>query len=238
MFFMLRDGMNIPACTTALLINLVMYTLATLTIGSLSVLFHFNLFRRMSLFSRILIVVGCFIMTGLSLLFYMLLRRGEILYRLCDRVMEMLGKRKLLSNLTKKQAKLKKKMAEYQQCSDEIAGHGWMLIRIFIINLLQRLSQIGVTFTIFMALGEGLRTSVEGFVVQAFTALGSNSIPIPGGMGGADYLMLDGFGEILGRDAASIEMLCRGCSFYVCIITSALIVLAGYFMGRKRSLRK
>ncbi len=238
MFFMLRDGMTFPACTTALLINLVMYTLATLTIGSLSVLFHFNLFRRMSLFSRILIVVGWFIMTGLSMLFYMLLRRGEILYRLCDRVMEMLGKRKLLSNLTKKQAKLKKKMAEYQQCSDEIAGHGRMLIRIFIINLLQRLSQIGVTFMIFMALGEGLRTSVEGFVVQAFTALGSNSIPIPGGMGGADYLMLDGFGEILGRDAASIEMLCRGCSFYVCIITSALIVLAGYFMGRKRSLRK
>ena len=152
MFFMLRDGMTFPACTTALLINLVMYTLATLTIGSLSVLFHFNLFRRMSLFSRILIVVGWFIMTGLSLLFYMLLRRGEILYRLCDRVMEMLGKRKLLSNLTKKQAKLKKKMAEYQQCSDEIAGHGRMLIRIFIINLLQRLSQIGVTFMIFMAL--------------------------------------------------------------------------------------
>ena len=91
---------------------------------------------------------------------------------------------------------------------------------------------------IFMALGEGFRTSLEGFVIQAFTALGSNSIPIPGGMGGADYLMLDGFGEILGRDAASIEMLCRGCSFYVCIITSALIVLAGYFMGRKRSLKK
>ena len=231
MFFMLRDGMTFPACTTALLINLVMYTLATLTIGSLSVLFHFDLFRRMSLFSKILIVVGWFIMMGLSMLFYMLLRRGEILYRLCDRVMEMLEKRKLLSNLTKKQAKLKK-------CSDEIAGHGRMLIRIFIINLLQRLSQIGVTFMIFMALGEGFRTSLEGLVIQAFTALGSNSIPIPGGMGGADYLMLDGFGEILGRDAASIEMLCRGCSFYVCIITSALIVLAGYFMGRKRSLKK
>ena len=69
------------------------------------------------------------------------------MYRLCDRVMEMLENR-LLSNLTKKQAKLKKKMAEYQQCSDEIAGHGRMLIRIFIINLLQRLSQIGVTFMI------------------------------------------------------------------------------------------
>ena len=64
---------------------------ASAFVTSLSVLFHFNLFRRMSLFSRILIVVGCFIMTGLSLLFYMLLRRGEILYRLCDRVMEMLG---------------------------------------------------------------------------------------------------------------------------------------------------
>lgn len=231
-FFMLRDGMSLPACTTALLINLVMYTLATLTIGSVSMVFHFDLFQKMSVVSKALIIIGWFIMIGLSFGFYMLLRKSEILHRLLDRIMDWLEKRKFLSNLTKKKEKLKKKMEEYQQCSDEIAGHGKMLVNIFILNLLQRISQIGVTFMIFMSLGKGLRMSFAGFVIQAFTALGSNSIPIPGGMGGADYLMLDGFGKILGHDAASVEMLCRSCSFYLCIVTSAVIVLVGYFVGK------
>lgn len=236
-FFMLKDGVTLAACTSALLINLVMYTLATLTIGSLCLLFHLKLFFQMSVLSRILIGAGWIIMLALSFLFYMLLRHSEILYRIAEMLLALLERIHILRNPEKRRRSLKAKMAEYQQCSDEIAGQGRMLIQVYILNLFQRLSQIGVTFTVFMAMGKGIKQSAQGFVVQALTALGSNSIPIPGGMGGADYLMLDGFRRILSQGSTTMEMLCRGCSFYLCIITSALIVLAGYLVRQRRTVR-
>lgn len=236
-FFMMKDGVTLAACTSALLINLVMYTLATLTIGSLCLLFHLKLFFQMSILSRILIGAGWIIMLVLSFLFYMLLRHAGILYRIADGVLTVMERLRVIRNPVKKRKSLKAKMAEYQQCSDEITGQGRMLSQVYMLNLFQRLSQIGVTFTVFMAMGKGMKQSAQGFVVQALTALGSNSIPIPGGMGGADYLMLDGFRKILSQDSTTMEMLCRGCSFYMCIITSALIVLAGYLVRRRKTVQ-
>lgn len=236
-FFMMKDGVTLAACTSALLINLVMYTLATLTIGSLCLLFHLKLFFQMSILSRIFIGAGWIIMLVLSFLFYMLLRHAGILYRIADGVLTVMERLRVIRNPAKKRKSLKAKMAEYQQCSDEITGQGRMLSQVYMLNLFQRLSQIGVTFTVFMAMGKGMKQSAQGFVVQALTALGSNSIPIPGGMGGADYLMLDGFRIILSQDSTTMEMLCRGCSFYMCIITSALIVLAGYLVRRRKTVQ-
>ena len=68
--------------------------------------------------------------------------------------------------------------------------------------------------------------------------MGSNCIPIPGGMGVTDYLMLKGYQQLMSREAAfQLEMLSRGLSFYVCIFVSLTAVLIGYVtIKRKKKL--
>ena len=39
-------------------------------------------------------------------------------------------------------------------------------------------------------------------------------MPIPGAMGVADYIMIDGFKQLVGRNAANMELLCRGIDVY------------------------
>ena len=59
--------------------------------------------------------------------------------------------------------------------------------------------------------------------------------PIPGAMGVADYLMLDGFTAITGREAAfELEMLSRAITFYICVAVSGIITLAGYLIKRRK----
>ncbi|MFQ6930278.1 MAG: hypothetical protein ACLRR3_04225 [Eubacterium sp.] len=70
--------------------------------------------------------------------------------------------------------------------------------------------------------------SAQGYVVL----VGSNSVPIPGAVGAADYLFIDGFGGIL-KDPVSIELLSRGISFYCCIIICGIITL-GVYCTKKR----
>ena len=65
------------------------------------------------------------------------------------------------------------------------------------------------------------------FQHRAMWFLVQNSVPIPGAVGAADYLFIDGFGGIL-KDPVSIELLSRGISFYCCIIICGIITLGIY----------
>ena len=52
-------------------------------------------------------------------------------------------------------------------------------------------------------------------------------------VGGTDYIMIDGFKQLVGRNAANMELLCRGMTFYGSVITSAVIILIGYIIRKK-----
>lgn len=231
-YFMVKDGMSIPAATTVLLINLIMYTLALLTVGGINLIIRFRLFLDLAVGAKALVIIGIIILVLLCVGFYMALRKASILERVCMALIRILTKFHFMRYPKKYQEKLSRKILEYQECSDIIAGHGKMLRQIYVLNLLQRLSQLGVTFMMFMAVGKGLEVSYNSFAIQSFVAMGSNSIPIPGGMGGADYLMIKGFKLLVGSEAANMEMLCRGFTFYICVITSAVIVLIGYLVRK------
>ena len=86
-----------------------------------------------------------------------------------------------------------------------------------------------------LAVGEGVNKAVDVSVIQCFVAMGSNCVPIPGAMGVADYIMIDGFKQLVGKNAANMELLCRGMTFYGSVITSAVIILIGYIIRKKRA---
>ena len=68
-------------------------------------------------------------------------------------------------------------MKEYQECSNSITGQTGLLIEIFFWNIMQRVSQLLVSFMIFMA--EGVNKAVDVSVIQCFVAMGSNCVPNP-----------------------------------------------------------
>lgn len=53
----------------------------------------------------------------------------------------------------------------------------------FFLNLMQRMSQLLVSFMIFMSMGEGVKKAMDVSVIQCFVAMGSNCVPIPGQWG-------------------------------------------------------
>ena len=74
--------------------------------------------------------------------------------------------------------------------------------------------------------------------IQCVVTIGYNCGPVPGGMGVADYLMVDGFSDLMGlEEALHLEVLSRSISFYFCVALSAMIVLAGYLRQKKRDSR-
>lgn len=232
-YFMHRDGMRGSAITTSLLLNLIMYTLALFCVGVISMFMQFDFLLSFQGISKILIGVGFFILIFLTSTFYLLLCRADVLYNFCNNMLKLLEKLHIVRKLEQKQEKLKHTLQDYKECADAMIGNKRMLLDAFLLNLLQRLSHLGVTFAIFMAMGKSVDLAIKSVYMQCFVAIGSNSIPIPGGMGAADYLMLDGFSILIGGDESVVmELLCRGVSFYGSVTLSAILVIAGYFMRK------
>ena len=84
-----------------------------------------------------------------------------------------------------------------------------------------------------------------GWIVLSFAIylsvmvlVGVYSLPIPGGMGVADYLLISGLTQI--EDVvspANLELISRGISFYSCIALTIVIVVVGYILQKKRMKR-
>ena len=153
------------------------------------------------------------------------------------RIMKMLHCQRLAWRLEKK---LETSIEKYGSLVDIVLNGKKMLWKAYILNLLQRLSQIVVTLFSFVALHGDLFKLPRLLATQIYVVLGSNCVPIPGGMGVADYLMLKGYQQLMSREEAfQLEMLSRGLSFYVCMFVSLTAVVIGYVtIKRKKKLEK
>ena len=237
-YFMLKDGIAGTAVMAALLLNLIMYTLAILTIGLVDILIFPEVFLNFSIGCRVLIVAGGLALAGLGIIFYLLLRKQALIESVGTffvRILRMIHCGRLADKLEKK---LEVSIEKYSSLVDVIFDGKRMLWKVYILNLLQRLSQIIVTLFSFAALHGDLRKLPQLLATQIYVVMGSNCVPIPGGMGVTDYLMLKGYQQLMSREAAfQLEMLSRGLSFYVCIFVSLTAVLIGYVtIKRKKKL--
>lgn len=228
-YFMMQDGIPGTAVMTALLLNLVMYTLAILTIGVANVLVFPDVFLKFSIGCRILIVAGGLALAGLGILFYLLLRKQMLIKSagmMIVHILNILHCHRLAQRIERK---LETSIEKYGSLVDIVLNGKKMLWKAYFLNLLQRLSQIIVTLFSFAALHGDLRKIPRLLATQIYVVLGSNCVPIPGGMGVADYLMLKGYQQLMSREEAfQLEMLSRGLSFYVCMFVSLTAVVIGY----------
>ncbi len=234
-FFMMRDGIPGPVSTVALLVNLIMYTLSIVVVGLLCFVLRPGVYRMFSPFARAMILAGCAIQCALVLLLMLLLKKHALLYRACDGVLRLLARLRLLRRLEGKRERLRTAIEDYRRNVELAVGQRSMLRRAFALNLLQRVLLIAVTMCAFRASGGATAQMLDAWTVQGFSVLGCSFVPIPGAMGVADLMLMDGLGQMMAREcAANLELLSRSISFYSCILICGVVVLAKYLLQSVR----
>ncbi len=235
--FMSANGIPTATITVALLVNLIMYTTSTVVIGLFSIIARPHLLMALSPISKILISLGMMVMTILTILFIALLRRGAKLHSLGITVINFLCRIHLMHRKEHWLSRLDHVVYDYTLCSDALSGNVKVLVIAFLLNLGQKVSQISVTPMLNFAFKKPcLSQGFDLWILQAFSQVGSYCVPIPGGMGATDYIMLDGFRLLFDEDYTFIlETISRSISFYICTLATGLIVLIGYIVVRIRA---
>lgn len=233
-WLMMRDGIPGIVSTAVLVLTLTMYALSILVISVLSALLRPRVLAIFGTPSRVLIALGLVIQIALAIFLFMMVRSERLLEGICRGALHLLGRLRILRHEEKWQEKLKATIEEYARCIELVSGHRGLLIRSFLFNFLQRASQIAVTMLVFLAMGGPASQAADIFAMQSFVVLGSNSVPVPGAMGVADYLMLDGFQAFLGQEQViSMELLSRSISFYSCVLLCGILMLIATYRSRK-----
>lgn len=233
-FFMVKDGISMAQSTVILLINLIMYNLALVSIGFVGILLRLPLFFKFNFISKVFIAIGYAVLAGLGFFFVMLLRKASLIRGIVKFFIDLLYKMHLLRDKEAQMAKLDHMLMQYQECTQAIGSKKYILVVTYLLNVLQRFCLVSITSFTYLAFGGSLSHAVDVWVIQVMSSIGSNSTPIPGSMGIADYLLLDGLEMVPDvQNPANLELLSRGIAFYGCIILSVVIVIAGYLFKRK-----
>lgn len=228
-YFMVKDGIPGGIVTVALLLNLVLYTISIMVAGIAAIVIKPSLFLNFHTPSKVLIIIGYVILSGLSVVFILLINKAEFVYRICDAVLRFLKRIHLLKKYDAINLKLKNVMSDYSKCAGMIKGQKRMVAEAFAYNFIQRMAQMVVPALVYLAVGGTASGAINVWITQIMVTMGSNYVPVPGAMGVIDYLMLDGLSTVMSpEEATNLDLLSRSVSFYICVLLCAVGVVIGF----------
>lgn len=224
LILMMKYGTPAAVSAIALLLNLVMYTVAILLISAVCCLVYPGILLRMSLVPKLFIAFGVIVQIAFIALFLMCIFNDRLILKVCRWGLKLLCRLHIYRNYDEQYEKLLAMIKQYKECGALLRRETGLLIKVFLCNLAQRLSVILVSVCVFLAVGGKAGCAFKAFSVQALAVLGSNAVPVPGAVGIADYILLSGFKQLV-RDPVSIELLSRGVSFYSTILFCGILLL-------------
>lgn len=236
-YFMMKDKVPGAVTTITLLINVTLYTISIIAVSVLCILARPGIFMEFGSLSKCMIVIGFAVQLVLVVVFILLVYKEKIVMRIASAIMRILSRLHLMKNVEKRQKRLKEVEAQYKACATAIKYHKKSLALALLFNFLQRISLIMVSVCVFIAVGGDLTKTFDVFITQGYVFTGSNSIPIPGAVGVADFLFIDGF-RCLVDAPVNLELLSRGISFYSCLILCGIISLVVYISEVLKGMRR
>jgi len=237
-YFMLKDKIPGSIVSITLLLNVSLYTIAMVAMGIITALFFPKIFKFFGPLSRWIIIIGFIFQLILVTLFLLILFKKELLNKLLKKGLNLLSKLHLVKNKKKYEEKIDKTMHEYQNFIQSLGHNKRSLIKPFLFNLLQRVAQVAVVAFVFIASHGNIRDLGLIIAIQLFTIIGAYCIPIPGAIGVTDYLMLDGFRNVMSLEASTnLELFSRALSFYICIFICGISVLIKYYLLKRSEVK-
>lgn len=234
-YFMRRDGIPIGIVTATLILNLMMYTFSIIALGIMSVIISPKAFGDFGNLSKLFIGIGFIALSVLVLIFFILLKREALIFHPIRKLISLLYQKGLIKEQDRKLSRVSKIRNDYISCSALISGRKRVLFTAFFWNLIQRTCQLMVPMLTYAALGGEKARMAMVFSKQCLITIGYNFVPIPGGMGISDYLMIDGFRRMMSRQMAyHVEMISRGITFYICVSVCGIITLIGFLIKAKK----
>lgn len=234
-YFMSRDGIPVAESAVILVLNMLFYIGALAIVGVLGFAIAPSIYYGLDTLAQTLVMIGFIILLGLCLVFVLILKKEQWIKKVAVKLVHLGKKLHLIRDVDGRIQKIESAIEQYKNCADLIFKNKPAMVVAFLLNLLQRLSLVSTTVLVYLAFGGSMANLPEVTAVSCLVLVGVYSLPVPGGMGVADFLLLSGLCQIEDiASTANLALFSRGISFYSCIALTIVILIVGYLYQNRK----
>lgn len=238
-YYMAKDDVPFTKSSVTLLLNTITFKLVLLLLGFFAIIFYPNLIFNNSTLFTVIFIFGIVVNLIVIVICLMLMYSKKWIKSLAVFCINLGHKLKFIKDKDAKLLSFNTHLEEYQEGAKYIKEHISVTIYVCFITLIQRMAMFSISYIVYKAFGLSGYSYIELMVMQLSVAIAIDSLPLPGGMGASEAMLLLLYNKYFGENIAMSAMLVtRGLSYYLCLIISGIVVLANhirvFFITKKR----
>ncbi len=227
---MSKDGYRAADSTVALIIIALLYRMTLLLFTGLFFLFDFGF--ALSYMSHVSLIFKIGLLTNIlfALLLVLVLFSQNFVRKAGKAIIRFLCMIKICkkSKLEKYYKRVDSYTTQYHSSSIFMMTHKKLMLKSFVILLLQRLSILSVAFFVYQAMGLSELSFFQIIGIQLILSICVDIMPFPGSVGISETVFMYLYKSVFGANILPAILLCRGINFYLVFILSAIVVNATY----------
>ncbi len=225
-YYMSRDKIPVSVSSLSLLLHTVVYKSILVVLGFWVLLAKRAWFTGGHLSIQLLFILGVIInvITIAVCLLAMFSRRA--IRKMAIWGIRLAGKIKLIKKPDEVTQKLLRSLETYAKGAEYIRTHIFLLIKVVIVTVIQRMAMFVVSYCVYRAIGLSQYSLFDMVALQTLIAMAIDSLPLPGGVGATE-----GVFSMLYRSVYGVEtlvpalVLTRGINYYFALIVSSICVI-------------
>lgn len=230
LIYMKKDKIPLPVATVVLMIVTITFKFVLVVVGLFIVIFQHGFMEKylsnilpifyLGISLNVISVISMIILTFNQKLAKFIILNG----------LKILEKVKILKVNPKRTIKITRSMDTYNRTAQYLNEHKLVILKVFIITLVQRFLLFLITFFIYKSFFLTGFNFYDITMLQAVIYVSVDMLPIPGGIGISEGLFLAIFAPVFGPDLLMPAMiLSRGVAYYTQLIISAVLTCIAHF---------
>ena len=228
-YYMAKDGIPFTKSSVTLLLNTITFKLVLIFMGIFAIIFYPTLVFNNSILFTIIFIFGIVVNILVIIACFMLMFSKSWIKNIAIFCINLGAKLRIVKDKEQKIESFYNHLTEYQESAKYIYEHPIVTIKVCLITFIQRLAMFSIAYIVYKAFGLTGYSYIELVVIQIALALAIDSLPLPGGIGASEAMMLLIYNKTFGEAISMPAMLVtRGLGYYLCLIISGVGVLANH----------
>lgn len=231
---MKKDQISVPVATVVLAIVTITYKLVLVFLGILVMIWR--PFRVMMYLEPVesIIYLGLILNVICIGLLLLLVFHPHFVHTAAMNLLLFFDRIRPLKNKEEKIERLEHLAEQYHGTAEFYKSHKSVVIKVFLITVLQRFLLFFVTWLTYLAFELSSESMPVIVALQGMISVAVDMLPLPGGMGISENLFLIMFQPIFGEEMILPAMvISRGISYYTQLLISAVMTVAAFFILNK-----
>lgn len=182
-------------------------------------------------------IYGCLGNLLFLLFLVLIIFKPSLAAKLVNAGINLLKKLRIIKNTERWQAKAVESMNNYTQAALYIKKHLNLFPRLFLITMVQRLAYFTIAYMVYRSFGLTGVDYTTIVALQIVLSLSVDVLPLPGAAGANESVFMRLYRAIFGVAVVPGLLLCRGITYYVLVILTAVVTCFAHFYFMRQSKR-